>query len=392
LTWTLAAFGNYILANFRDENIATAAGGVLSVWDGNPAHVATYPATLITDSPAGVYATFVTPEKFAVALGAVDPNHVLTGTEPDPRLVWWASQATTDTWTPDALNSAGSFSLASAGSLMAAAAFRGQSLLWTTRDLWSMQYLGQPLIYGFQQLGVECGLFSSHAYVVASNAVFWMGPGRFYRFDGFISPLQCDVADYVFSNINTDFQWKTWALHNPQFNEVTWFYVSKTAPTNATTGVVEVDSYVTYNYTENHWVFGTLSRTCGVAAQVPGLVPVMASPEGVLYQHETGNTRGGLYAHAESGPIELAPGDQIMRIQQIVPDDKTVGDVRITIYASLFPDDAEISTGAITISATHKPTSVRMVGRQVRVGVTEATASSWRVGTIRLGVIPSGRR
>ena len=388
-TWTLAVFGNYVLANFRGEGgpeVATAgAGGEdFCVWDGDPTHIATGHLTS-TDRPTLTLATFMTPEKFAVVLGAIDQHYVLTGHAPDPRLVWWASQATTDTWVPSSLNSAGSFSLATPGTLMAGAAFRGQSLIWTTRDLWSMQYIGQPLVYGFQQLGLECGLYSSRAHVVTSNAAFWMGNGRFYKFDGFVTPLQCDVADYVFGHINRDMNYKTWALHNPQFNEVTWFYVS----TAAVGTYPEIDSYVTYNYTENHWVFGSLARTCGIPAMPPGLVPIMTDAAGVFYQHETGTNKGGASTFAESGPIELASGDQVMKVQRIVPDDKTQGDVQLTLYAALFPDAAETSIGPV---AAASPTNVRLMGRQVRLALNEVNAVDWRVGTVRLGVIPSGRR
>ena len=392
--WSLSVFGNYVIANMSFEESAetlTVANGAdhLMVWDGDPTHVAAFPGTP-PDTPIFTPGAFVTPEKFVVALGAQDQGGILTGAYPDPRLVWWASQATTDIWVPSDLNSAGSFSLASAGTLMAGTPFRGQSLLWTTRDLWSMQYIGQPLIYGFQQLGLECGLLSAHAYTVTSNAVFWMGQGRFYRFDGFVTPLQCDVADYVFSTMHPGYHWKTWALHNPQFNEVTWFYVSTAAAPIAPSSWTEVDSYVTYNYTENHWVFGKLSRSCGIPAMSPGLVPIMAAPNGTFFNHETGTVRSGApTAFAESGPVELSPGDQIMRIQRIVPDDKTIGDVGLTLYASLFPDAAETSIGPV---AAANPTSVRLAGRQVRLAVNEVNAVDWRVGEIRLGVIPSGRR
>jgi hypothetical protein len=386
LTWSLSNFGDYAITSFQwegqNELIAADMGGVtLVVWDGDPAHIAAPSPVAIAEHPYVVLASFVTPEKFVVALGAEDPQTILTAINPDARMVWWASQATTDTWYPSALNSAGSFSLPSQGTLKAGMPFRGASLIWTTRDLWSMSYIGQPLIYSFQQVGMECGIISSHAFVGTSNAAFWMGLNRFFRFDGFVSPIQCDVADYVFGNMNAAYQHKIWALHNAEFNEVTWFYVSTTA--------TEIDSYVTYNYTENHWVFGVLSRTAGVTAQVPGRVPVLTDALGNFYDHETGTNKCGAATYCESGPVELGEGDQVMRIQRIVPDDKTLGDVSLTLFTSLFPDQAEASFGPY---AAADPTNVRATGRQVRLRFDEVNAVAWRVGQTRLGVIPVGRR
>jgi hypothetical protein len=324
----------------------------------------------------------VTPEKFLVAFGGSDPNVVITPLNtPDPRLVWWASQATTDTWVPSDINSAGSFSLSTQGTLRGGLPLRGQTLVWTTRDLWSMTYIGQPLIYSFQQIGVECGSISAHAFVGTSNAVFWMGLGRFFQFDGFASPIACDVSDYVFKNLNAAYNHKIWALYSAAFNEVTWFYVSNVA--------TEIDSYVTYNYVEKHWVFGALSRTAGVPAQVPGLVPVMTDAAGVFWNHETGTVKGGLPTYCESGPVELGSGDQVMRVQRIVPDDKTLGDVSLTLFTSLFPDQTEVVNGPY---AAANPTNVRVTGRQARVRFDEVNPVAWRVGTMRLGVIPGGTR
>jgi hypothetical protein len=385
LTWSLSSFGDYAISSFQwegqSELIEADMGGMtLTIWDGSPTNLSTSPAGYVT-SPRAVLASFVTPEKFVVALGAQDLQTIVTGINPDARMVWWASQATTDTWQPSDVNSAGSFSLPSQGTLKAGLPFRGSSLIWTTRDLWSMTYIGQPLIYSFQQIGMECGIISSHAFVGTSNAAFWMGINHFFRYDGYVSPIPCDVSDYVFGNMNASYQWKIWALHNAEFTEVTWYYVSTTA--------TEIDSYVTFNYAENHWVFGNLSRTAGVTAQVPGLVPVLTDAAGTFWNHETGTSKGGASTYCESGPVEIAQGDQLVRIQRIVPDDQTLGDVTLTLFTSLFPDQAETSHGPY---AAANPTNVRVTGRQARIRFDEYNAVAWRVGTMRLGVIPVGRR
>jgi hypothetical protein len=91
----------------------------------------------------------------------------------------------------------------------------------------------------------------------------------------------------------------------------------------------------------------------------------------------------------ESGPVEIGQGDNVMRVQQIIPDEKTLGDVAMRFFSALNPTDTEVERGPYTLTA---PTGVRFTARQVRMRVEEVRATDWRVGTVRLGVILGGRR
>ena len=299
------------------------------------------------------------------------------------RRVYWATQETISDWIPTATNSAGSFDLATDGVLVCGKATRGQTLLWTTTDLWTMTYIGGDLYYSFQRVGNHCGIIGQHAAVVLDSGAYWMGTGKFFAFDGYVRTIPCEVNDYVFGSFNTAQASGVTAIANPQFSEVTWYYPSASATNN--------DRYVTYNYAENHWSFGSVGRNCGVPYQAGAAtqVPVLIDANGVIYDHETGDARTGQTVYLESGPMELGEGDQVMRVQRIVPDDKTLGNVTALLYTALFPDDSEVANGPYTLSS---PTSVRVTARQVRLRLTEAVASAWRVGVVRLGAIAGGRR
>lgn len=304
------------------------------------------------------------------------------------RRIYWATQETIAEWLSTASNTAGSFDLATDGVLVCGRRSRSATLIWTTVDLWAMTYIGGTLVYAFQQVGTNCGIISKLAPVVLDSGAYWMGRDRFYHFDGAVRQIPCDVIDYVFGNFNHAQSALVWALANPTFGEVTWFYPSSGSST--------ADSYVTFNYQDGHWVFGVLSRAVGITQQAGAAtqVPVMVDSFGRIYDHETGDARtvDGLGAHltyAESGPIELGDGDQVMRVQRIVPDDKTLGDVTASIYTSLAPDATETANGPYTLASQ---TSVRLTARQVRLKITEAVATAWRVGSVRLGVVPGGRR
>lgn len=374
LVWHLELFGDYLVAHAHDYGVSDARDIVL--WQG----VAATPA--VSDFINGFGASaptlpwapaVVTPERFLVWLGAGGPR----------RRVAWPTQETTSDWTAASTNSAGDFDLETEGELVCGKKGRGNTLLWTTVDCWTMTYIGGTLVYQFAKAGDNCGIISDRASVVLDTGAYWMGFDKFFLYDGFVKSIPCDVHDYVFGSLNRTYAYKIWALANPTYDEVTWFYPSSAA--------TEIDRYVTYNYVEQHWTFGTLTRTTGVTLQAGRSTPtpVLFGSDSTMYDHETGTARTGSTASLESGPVELGNGDQVMRIQRIVPDEETQGDVTLSLITSMFPNGAETTNGPYTAA---NPTSVRLTARQVRLKVTESAASAWRLGIPRLGVIPAGRR
>ncbi len=300
------------------------------------------------------------------------------------RRVYWASQETVTDWMPNATNSAGAFDIATDGSIMCGVRTKTATLLFTTTDLWSATYIGQPFYYGFRKEGTNCGIISQRAFVLLDTGAYWMGFGKFHHYDGFVRTLPCEVNDYVFGSFKQSLSHLVWAVANPQFNEITWYYPSASATTHT-------DRYVTYNYVEDHWVFGELDRACGVS-RIPGATlvgPVLIDSSGNIYDHETGAAHGGATPSLQSGPIEMGNGDRVMRVQRIVPDDETLGDVRAYLYTSFYPDQSETLNGPYTLS---NPTPIRLTARQIRLRLDEVNATSWRVGVIRLGIVLAGRR
>jgi hypothetical protein len=183
------------------------------------------------------------------------------------------------------------------------------------------------------------------------------------------------------------------ALHNPSFGEITWFYPQG----------MENDSYVTWNYRENHWNVGALARTCGIEAGA-FLFPLMIDPAGVLWEHETGFANyGGAAPFAETGPLELSPtggfnpnalyaqanGVNVMHVLSLIPDSLTLGDVSVTLYGRFYPDEADTQWGPYPAA---DPTDLRACARQFRLRYTAATPNDWRVGIPRLEIQPGGER
>jgi hypothetical protein len=252
--------------------------------------------------------------------------------------------------------------------------------LFTDVDVHTANYIGAPFVYGFEKAGSGCGLISAQAVAAIDTAAIWMASSGFWIYDGYVKPLPCDVSDYIFTNINYGQKSKVYAVHNSEFGEIWWFYPSG--------GSNENDSYVTFNYRENHWSIGTLARTAGVDAGV-FTYPLMVNPSGLVYEHEVGYNYDGSTLFAESGPIQIGNGDNIMSVRQVVPDEQTLGEAVVSFKTRNYPTDTQSTFGPYTAA---NPTSVRFSGRQVNMVVTGAVLADWRVGIFRLDAVPSGKR
>jgi hypothetical protein len=327
-------------------------------------------AAAITNAPTSCNAVMTTSERFVFALGAGG----------NPRKVQWCDQENNTVWTPAATNQAGDFELATVGSLKAGKRVRGVNLLFTDVDVHVGTYIGLPYVYSFEKAGSGCGLISSQSVAAIDTAAIWMSKSGFWVYDGYVKPLVSDVGDYIFQNINYNQASKIYAIHNSKYGEIIWCYPSSQSNEN--------DSYVTYNYRENHWAIGSLSRTAGTDRGVY-LNPLMVSSDGYIYEHEVGFAYDSVAPYAESGPVEIGSGEQVMSVRQLIPDEQTLGEVVVSFKTRMYPTSTETTYGPYTAS---QPTDVRFTGRQVKVRYTGAVLDDWRVGINRLDVIAAGKR
>lgn len=330
-------------------------------------------ARVVQNAPTDNLGMLVTEERFVFALGAGG----------NPRKVQWCDFENNTVWTPSTTNQAGSQELQTSGQIMLGIRTRGQTLILTDIDAHAARYSGPPYIYNFQRVGTSCGAISRKAASDVDTGVFWMGSSGFFRFDGnSVSELGCDVHDYVYGDINLSQKSKVWSIANSKHGEIWWFYCSA----NST----EIDRYVAFDYKENHWLIGDLSRTSGVPGGVFSY-PIMAGhdADSDLYDHEVGVNFDGATTFAETGPMSVGNGDNITKITKLLPDEKTQGDVSVTFKTRFYPNEADATHGPFTPS---NPTSVRFSGRQFRMRVEGERLTDWRVGTMRVDAVSGGTR
>ena len=92
---------------------------------------------------------------------------------------------------------------------------------------------------------------------------------------------------------------------------------------------------------------------------------------------------------AESGPFHIGTGANVMSVTEMLPDEKTQGDVNATFKARFYPNGTEREYGPFTMS---NPTSMRFTGRQIRLRVEGQRYTDWRVGINRIDVVQGGKR
>lgn len=336
------------------------------------------PITAVTGVvPTGNKALVVTPERFLFALGAGS----------DPRLIQWPSQETVDEWAESATSTAGSFGLSGEGVIMCGLRGRNETLIFTDKDLFAAQYIGGTLVYSFKQVGSGCGVISRHGATFVDGKAVWMGQRSFFLYDGYPRPIESELNDYVFSDFNRSQRHKCFAMPLTFLREVWFFYPSANSQ--------ECNRYVIWNYVENHWTPGKLTRSAGIdrGAFLYPMMGFVATPD--VYDHERGSTRSGEDApYLESGPSEVGEGDQFASLSRLIPDEATLagqqlGSLRAYLFSSLYPTGAETTHGPFTLA---NPTDVRITARQVRIKLEEVAAGDWRFGTLRVDAQPAERR
>lgn len=384
--WTTDNWGEILLACPQD-------GGIYQ-WDPTGGF---QNAGIVGTGPAFNGGMFVsTSQQILVAWASSE--QVGIGEEQDPMLVRWSGSGDFTDWTPTTTSQAGNFRIPFGSEIIGGMPAQNQNLIWTDLDLWVMNYLGPPLVYGFNMIGADAGLISSHAAQKARDGIFWMGHSNFYQYTGGgVRTIPCPIWDVVFQNLNTSFVSNVRSMCNTAFNEVGWFFPSSSSSSG------ENDTYVKFNTAEPNqpWDYGPMPRSAWIDQTLLG-PPISATSAGVLYQHETSTDAAGgpLSASFTTGYFEIGEGQDFAFVDQIIPDFKfgyfngaANANVMITFNVVDHPGDTPRAYGPFSITSTSQTVTTRIRGRQMSVTVASSDVGSWwRIGRLRYRWRPDGRR
>ena len=398
--WSIDNWGTTLIASPLEGPLDAAAdpggqnNGPIFSWDpsANPTI-----ATVIPQAPPVNEGCFVAmPQRQIIAWGST-----FNGVQ-DPLLVRWCEIEDYTQWIASATNQAGSYRIPKGSAIIGGIQGPQQGLLWTDLSIWAMQYIGYPLVYSFNEIGTGCGLMSRKAATSLNGIVYWMGKSQFFKLSGNgVEPIDCSVWDWVFQNLDTVNIAKIRVAPNSRFNEVSWYFPSKS-------GTGEVDLYVKYNTHLDCWDYGTLSRTAWINESVLG-PPIGAGSNQIIYQHETSPDADGQVMNSsfQTGYIALSEGDRKMFVDQIWPDMRWgyypngpfTAQVKMTFYVADYPNGGPVYTyGPYTLSqqssaeGTLPFVTPRFRGRLVSIKLeSNDLGSFWRLGLIRYRYAADGK-
>ena len=350
--------------------------------------------------------------RFTFCFGSTD----YLSTDYDPMLVRWSDQESVTNWTPAITNQSGSLRLSHGSAIQTALQARQEILVLTDSALYSLQYLGPPYVWGSQLLSDNISIASLTAAVFTNGTAYWMGSDKFYKYDGRVQTLRCDLRQFIYNDINRAQFSQIFANTNEGFNEVWWFYCTAASST--------IDRYVVYNYVEDIWYYGSLARTAWLDSPLRNY-PIAATYANNLVYHESGVDDGTL---AEIAPIlasittsqfDIGDGHNMAFAWRMLPDSTFRGSTDGTtpaVFMELLPlqnsgsgYNSPLSVGGTNAFATQAVTAtqtypidldtftgqinIRVRGRQMsmRIGSNQL-GTQWQLGAPRIDIRPDGRR
>jgi hypothetical protein len=344
--------------------------------------------------------------RFVFAFGANDYGV----SAQSPLLVRWSDQENAANWTPSTTNQAGSLTLTRGSQIITALQTRQEILVWTDSTLYSMQYLGYPLVWSAQLMGDNISIVGENSAALASGVVYWMGRDKFYKYDGRVQTQNCDLREYIFDDFNAQQSEQVFASTNEGFNEVWWFYCSA--------GSTVVDKYAVYNYAEDIWYYGTMGRTAWLDSGILEY-PLAATYSYNLVNHEDGlddnetATSTAIHSYITSSEFDIDDGHNFVFIRRILPDLTFRGSTTespaatLTIYPLINAgsgytspasvggsDNAVITrTAVVPIEQFTGQVFIRVRGRQFAFKMeSNQLGATWQMGAMRLDYKLDGQK
>jgi len=329
----------------------------------------------------------------------------------DPMLIRWSDQESLTVWYPAVTNQAGSVRLSHGSKIVTTLQSRQEILVFTDQAVYSLQYLGPPYVWGTQLLVDNVSIAGPNAAAIGSGVTYWMGVDKFYKYDGRIQTLRCDLRQYIYNDINALQYDQIFAGTNEGFNEVWWFYCSQNSVDS------KIDRYVVYNYAEDLWQYGSMGRTAWLDTGLRNF-PIAATYSYNIVNHESGvddnetATTLPIEASITSAQYDIGDGHNFAFVYRMIPDltfrGSTAGTTpQVTMYLQGLNNSGSgiTQTGNANVVNTGTAPSVinvdqftgqiyiRIRGRQMQMKITSNTVGvQWQLGAPRIDLRPDGRR
>lgn len=401
--WSQANFGENLLFNPRGGGLyiwtvssGVATRGVLVSSTGGASDVPTIVNSIIVSDIS----------RFVFAMGCNDYGSAVL----DPLLIRWSDQESTVDWTPAATNQAGSVRLSHGSQIVTSIQARQELLVWTDSTLYSLQYVGSPIVWSTTLMGDNISIASQNATVYANGVAYWMGVDKFYKYDGRMQTLRCDLRQYIYGDINPLQFEQICCGSNEGFNEVWWFYCSANSIVN--------DKYVVYNYLDDIWYYGNMGRTAWNDSSL-NEGPIAATYNNNIVVHEIGNddisgvNSVAISSYITTAEFDLDDGHNFSFVWRVLPDitfrNSNAESPQVTMYLYPLKNSGSGYTDPASVGGTNNATVTRTAvlpieeytgqiftrvrGRQLAMKVESTELGvAWQLGSPRLDLRADGRR
>jgi hypothetical protein len=418
--------GLWSLDNFGEVLVATVSNGETFTWNAAAAQRLEVRASKTTSG----FATGSNPTASRLTLISPTTRHLIhfgtettigTSSTQDDMFIRFSSQEDINTFTPTSTNTAGTQRLQDGTKIVGALKAKENILVFTDNAVYIMKFVGSPFVFGFEQVGTNCGLVGKNAAIEVDGVAYWMSTKGFFAFDGTVKTLPCSVEDEVFDNFDNTKGQQVYAGLNNLFSEIVWWYPADSDFNNK--GVL-------YNYAESAqipggiWSLSTESRSSWIDSGIyqkpyatkfdtsgTGTFPVILGQSGLgqtkYFEHEIGTDQTN-----EDGTVtavtsfiqsydfdiqsEASSGDNFLSVSRFIPDFKNIqGTADVTVNIKDFPTSSDTASETTPFSITSSTTKIdtRARGRYVNVKIQNSNVNeAWRYGTFMLDVKPDGAR
>jgi len=373
-------FAYWSFGNWGEDVILTAnSDGRLFYYTSSTPGTA--PAVIST-APVSNTAVVVTDERHVMAIGQ-------GGGGGTARRVAWSSREDYTDWNfSSTTNTAGFLDLTTKTPLQKGVKVKEGVLIFSLTDIYLATYVGTPYIYAFQRLS-DTEMFHPDGIATFNGKAVWLSRLGFQIYNGgFVQPLDCPILNDIMSEMDPTYgPFRMHASHNGIYPEIWFFY--------ATAGNTEANRYVIWNYQENWWAWGYMSRSAMAAADVYKY-PYMGDSAGNMYQHEIGYTDNGVsrvgQVYAETGALGIGNGDQTVEVRQVLPaTGMGYNNLQISFYSHMTPEGNERVFGPYA-PRSDGYTDVRVSGREARIRFAASQDADFGIGKVRLDVSQGGQR
>jgi len=363
-SWITDRFGDNIITTPGDQT------GVFT-WDS----VITVAPVLLSNAPTAVNYMFVSNE-IVVTLGAGGVGN----------RVQWSDQGVSTQWAELSTNQAGQDDIEGASTFISHLKVKGINLLFTDSQVYTMRYIGRPLIWEIKLLDDKSGIIAKNARVQHNGVGYWQGSDNFYRYrSGNVEIIPSNTTNettlkkFIYNNITSSQKSKIFMWFNRAFNEV-WTHYPSTASS-------EPDKVAYFNVKDLTWTPDTHDRSAGEyptqLKDFPYLAEVAADDlTSTLFQHEKGDDDNGSSLAFTISTHFFDSGRDTVNALAVVPDSIQTSNITCTVNVKKYPQSASLyGSRILTITPTTEVKKFRQNSRFIQyILAGNVLGQSWRAG------------